>query len=204
MHLTINELRALAACYRKEELLNTEQFLWKQHMSQCDSCYEKFCTEFMLQKILTKHQIISEEIIEASLRMSIPEQVCLKIQLRKRKLQVLASAVQKQSDMWNFFPMPQFAFERGSGKDNTDKLEQQIFVSKSSEYSFIKKEKDKLIIQLDKDEYPIEQLRVVYELNKEVIYKEFIYDTDSDCWIVEFEQSEIDNVNEIAIVDISR
>lgn len=204
MHLTINELRALATCYRKEELLNDEQLSWKRHMSQCDSCYEKFCTELMLQKVLTKHQLISEEVIEASLGNTMLKQICLKIQLGKEKLQVFAGEVQQQTNIWNFFRMPQVAFGRGSGGDSDKNGKQQIFVSKSSEYSFVKMENDKLIIQLDKDEYSVEQLRVVYEQDGNVIYREFVYDDNSDCWIVELEQSEVVNVDEITIVDISQ
>lgn len=195
MHITSEQLQNLAHSYVKNERLNDEQLQLKRHMAQCDSCYEKFCTEFTVLKSLFDIGFITEEALkmQENLETELHEETksemfLLKLEIVDNAINFIHTTVDSISDAWNFFRLPQLAASRGETK------KQVIYQSPLSEYSCIRQEDEKLIIQLEEEHYPVEQLQVKYVAEGAVSYKEFEYDEKIDCHIVVLSEEKLTKV----------
>ena len=63
MHLNMNQIRNLAYAYLNNSILNDEQVEYKFHMSECDECYEKFCSCLSVFSVMKKMELADSESI---------------------------------------------------------------------------------------------------------------------------------------------
>ena len=148
MHISENQLNELAGAYVKEQILNDRQLGIKRHMAECDGCYERFCVRYALLKSLCDVKLFPPETLEET---SI-KQVFLKIKAVKEAVHIVKNTI---SPDWDFIKMPQLSAARGENRDMAE-----VFENASSEYSYIKCEKDRITIQLDGDVFPAERLKL--------------------------------------------
>lgn len=197
MHMKTEQIRNLAVSCLNEQTLTDAQVQLKYHMSECDDCYEKFCTEFIMLKVLSDNKLIEPDFEKKDKKQE--EKSFIKIKSVKDKLEILCTTASKQLEkLWNFIYMPLPACERGIN----DNIKELVCISQISEYSFIKKKDGLITIQLDGEYYPTAKLSVKYISDGVPQYKEFTYDEDSECYIVSIEESVLGN-GEMEIVEIS-
>lgn len=192
MHCTNKELEVLAHAYVAKNILNDKQLKTKIHMRECDACYERFCCKLAVFKILKKNGFVEESMLEQT------DKLCLIIRNISGKLNVINQIHEKaEAAYWEFVYRPKLAVGRGTEKDETKDTD--IYVCKASEYSCIKRENGRIIIQLDEEMYQAEHLMAVYMSNGNEVKKPFRYDEDLECYVADIMENEIDD-GEIQII----
>lgn len=181
MHATIEELRRLADSYLRKEILNDELLHIKRHMSGCDFCYESFCAEYLVRRQLAEKGLVPPELEDDTMEEA--QRVFLVIQEIGRKLKIITQNTEDMASAWEFLCIPQFAVARGGGEEDTKEL----FVSKDSEVSSIRRLKDRIVIQLDGDVFQAERLAVRVTTGGTAQTCGFRYDEETECYIAVIE-----------------
>lgn len=176
MHISENQLNELAGAYVKEQILNDRQLGIKRHMAECDGCYERFCVRYALLKSLCDVKLFPPETLEET---SI-KQVFLKIKAVKEAVHIVKNTI---SPDWDFIKMPQLSAARGENRDMAE-----VFENASSEYSYIKCEKDRITIQLDGDVFPAERLKLYVRSGEQELQYDFSYNTETECYQAIFDR----------------
>lgn len=195
MHMAMKELRELAGCCLQGEMLSPAQVQKKRHMGECDSCYKRFCTEYL---ILLAFQQIGLYPFQES-RAAVSMMSLLTIRLIENHLTV--SCAQKIVDgcSWEFIHMPCIASARGGEKP----LDSDCYVNLISEHSYIKREDGSVRIQLDGDVFPVEQLKVCVTTGQVKELYEFEYDPALECYKVVLDEAGLSEQSVIEIVEVS-
>lgn len=193
MHAGMEELRNLASAYVCEDLLDEKQLAVKRHMAECDECYRIFCTEYYMMYELTKAGLISQE----SLALSKPwESYLVKIQWIKDKMDIILGKDTEENYFGDFFQVPQFAMARGAEMEEKDQYQ-----NEKSEYTRIIYQGNKLRIQVDGDEFPVEKM-CVWLRDGEISEKySFVYDEETECYGVILDMSRYSPEAVITIVE---
>lgn len=195
MHATIKEIRRLADSYLKEEILDDELLHIKRHMSGCDDCYESFCAEYLVRRQLAERGVVPLD-LEDGTGM---QRIFLVIQEIGKKLKVITQTGGDEASIWEFLHMPQFAVARGVGKEETEDL----FVSKVSEVSSIRRLENRIVIQLDGDVFQTERLKVRVTTGKTIKVCGFSYDEDTECYCAVIEDEGLTEESMIEIMESS-
>ncbi len=194
MHNKIEELRGLAGCYLKGQILNDSQLAIKRHMAGCEECYRLFCLEYLLQKTFLEKSLLPEESLEeAPLAQKTAHSAILRIQRWKGRLELTILEPFQNDPKWSFIPAPNFAMARG-----TEHVSH--YQSAVSEESSIQRRGHIVIVQLDKSHYPIEQLAVhVRDGRTEETYP-FLYDEDTELYEVTLDTENYSKSAQIEVV----
>lgn len=189
MHATMDEIRSLADSYVKGKLLDDEQLSTKRHMSGCDECYELFCTEYLLLKNLREYGLLPEK------EPQFLSNCLLKIQIVENSLKVLQGWKENVAACWEFLHIPQLAMARGS----SSRQKADMYVNKDSEYSFIKYEGDKIMIQLDAEAFPVDHLTVLLTAQGSEEEYPFSYNEETECYqaVIDCEKMTEDAILEV-------
>ena len=209
MHTTIEELQDLADQYITGGLLNDSQLAVKQHMAECDECYQRFCLEYMIRKELCETCLISRENLseqfmvkrsvedvqqkeQESLRKGIRYQVILEICRKNGHLTMIVQREFAENSIWNFVQMPNFVMTRGEH-------EGERYESIGSAESHICYRDGRMIIQLDQEEYPVKNMVVRVSKGEIEELHQFEYDEDTELHrvILEGKDCSEDSVIEI-------
>lgn len=191
MHLTMEQIRKLADCYVNNQVLDDTRLASKKHMADCEECYKTFCTEYLLVRKLKETGILPEEFAKESIIEEI-QKVFLQIKKAGEYLNI------QSEGRWSFMYMPQMAAARG----NSNKENSKIYVNKLSEYSSIRQEEGKIIIQLDGDVFSIERLRVRVVTDEDVVMQNFHYDEEVECYCVVIDEGLLSEDAVIEIVEV--
>lgn len=193
MHISDAQLQDLAKSYVREELLSDKQVALKRHMAECDICYEKFCTEYVVMKQLCAQGLVPPETFEAEGT----EKTLLTLRSAGRLLEFVRDKAEEAADNWGFLPMAQLAFARGSN----DEQKQAVYKSQRSSASQIYQTQHEIVIQLDDEVFPIKNLAVRYEVNGKSVVKQFVYDEDTECYVVRIERTSEDETIHLEIFE---
>lgn len=187
MHLKEDDLYNLAIAEYSGKVLTDIQGSQKWHLGECRECYKKFCMYItMLDLIGYEDDTENEEEYSSETQLS---NVFLQIQLAGAVLSSVNTKMENNLSCWNFIHMPKMAASRGNKGDR----ETDIYISMESEYSQIRQEGQQLIIQLDQDIFPTDQLGVRYTEDGKNIVRKFIYNEMSECYEVVIDRSGKDN-----------
>lgn len=190
MHLSLENLRELAQGYYREELLSDKQLEYKKHMAECDTCYEKFCAEYVIQKTLLDSGLIQSSALE-ELSVLKEEGIFDAVKEIKCKLingvdglkRVVEEKVEQVSALWNFYSVPQPALSRGQEILH----ESEIMENEVSDYSYIKKTSEGILFRLDGTDFNISNLRLIYITDDVRATFPFVYNEKHDCYDVRIE-----------------
>lgn len=163
LHLSIENLRELAQAYYKEQLLSDKQLEYKEHMAECDVCYEKFCAEYVIQKTLIDCGLMSPSVLE---ELSVLKETFSTVKEIKCKIvneinglkKVVEEKGEQISGLWNFYPAPQLAVSRGQEISQ----ESEIMENEASDYSYIEKTPEGILFRLDATDFNTSNLRLIY------------------------------------------
>lgn len=183
MHLKEEDLYNLAIAEYSGNILTDVQDSQKWHLGECRECYKKFCIYItMLDLMGYEEDIENQEEYPSEEQLS---DVFLQIQMAGAVLCSVNTKMSNNFSCWNFIHIPKIATYRG----NTSDGETDVYKSIESEYSQIRQEGQQLIIQLDEDVFPINQLGVRYTENGKKIVKKFIYNKVSEFYEVIIDRS---------------
>lgn len=194
MHITDAQLQDLAKSYIKEELLNDRQIALKRHMAECDSCYERFCTEYIVIKQLWEQGLVPPEVLEDKAS----EKIFLTLRSAGKLLELLRDKTEEVADSWSFLSVAQLAFARGSN----DGQKQAVYKSRTSSASQIYQTQNEIVIQLDDEAFAVENLAVRYECNGKSEVKRFVYDETTECYVVRIKRKSQDETIQLEIFEI--
>lgn len=213
MHLENDELFALANAEYIGIILEDIQKKQKEHLAKCRECYRKFCIYITMLDLMGNGQeedIYEDEALELNetdakkenfgkLENNMQMQnVILQIHVAGALLSSVQTVMKEVSSYWNFIHMPQEVAARGSSK----KEEIDIYTSMESEYSQIRHEAQRLIIQLDDEVFPVKLLRVRYNDNEGTVIRKFEYNEETECYEVVINQNDINNTLLVEIVKL--
>lgn len=205
MHVEEDSLYNLAAAQLQGTHLTDAQSRQQRHLSECRECYERFCIYLTVMDLTggafwpeedreengrelddkaksmagehkeeKKDEQKTEDSNKESERM---KDVLLQIQLAGTFIASVCS-VSKDASFWNFMHISGCAAARGAKNEK----ESDIYVSGRSEYSQIRREGNRIIIQLDEETFPVELLGVRYEENGKSVIRRFSYNEDTECY----------------------
>lgn len=212
MHLENDELFALANAEYTGIILEDIQKKQKEHLAECKECYKKFCIYITMLDLMGNGQeedIYEDEALELNETDAKKENsdklendmqmqdVILQIQVAGALLSSVQIVMKEVSSYWNFIHMPQEAVARGSN----EKEEIDIYTSMESEYSQIRQESQRLIIQLDEEVFPVKFLGVRYNDNGSTVIRKFEYNEETECYEVVIDQNGVNNTD-IFLVEI--
>lgn len=197
MHATIEEIRRLADSYLKKEILNDELLHIKRHMSGCDYCYENFCAEYLVRRQLAEKGLVPLELEDNTVKEGM-QKIFLVIQEVGRKLKVITQTDGDAAPVWEFLRMPQFAAARSSGEE----MQEELFVSRGSEASSIRRLRNRIVIQLDGDIFQTERLAVRVTTGETAEIHSFRYDEETECYVVIIKDEEMTGESVIEIIEI--
>lgn len=190
MHLSLENLRELAQSYYREELLSDKQLEYKKHMTECDTCYEKFCAEYVIQKTLLDSGLIQSSALEELSVLkeegtfdAVKEIKCKLINEVDGLKRVVKEKAEQVSALWNFYSVPQPAFSRGQEILH----ESEIMENEVSDYSYIKKTSEGILFRLDGRDFNISNLRLIYITDDVRASFPFVYNEKHDCYDVRIE-----------------
>lgn len=208
MHLENDELLALANAEYIGTILENRKKKQKEHLAECRECYKKFCIYITMLNLMGNDQ--EEEIIYENEIAQLKEadrkkehsdklqNVILQIQIVGMQLLSIQTVMKEAASYWNFLHMPQVTVSRGT----KEKEEIDIYTSIESEYSQIRKEEQKLIIQLDDEVFPVESLRVRYQVNGNIVIREFEYNEEVECYEVIINQKDGSSISLVEIIKL--
>ena len=186
MHLSIEELRELSAAYRSEELLDDRHLAMKRHLAACDACYEKFCAEYMLQKVLTEERLLNDEALHLSMQEEETGDLAAAktsrtvlhisgIRGKVRELMVQAAEAVLEIPKWNFNRTNVLATARGAQSAD-------IYRVSCSDETMISLDGSVLKVVLDEEVYDGEKyiLQITDEEHREQL--ELVYDEDTGLY----------------------
>lgn len=196
MHVVVDELRALANQNLKNEILSDRLLQVKRHIAECDSCYGKFCAEYVLLKKLGEASLILPDTVEAEepARMF---KVFLRIEVANDRLDIESGNCEQEADCWKFIRMPQFTVLRGGGERQVKEL----YINQLSQYSCIERRDGKILIQLDGDFFAVEQLAVSVTGGEHREIYEFSYNTKAECYQVLIDEETMPDGAVIEIIE---
>lgn len=194
MHINIEDLRILANAHINEKLLDDKQLAAKKHMAVCDDCYEKFCTEYLMQKELIKASLIPLDIWN-EMETGIVDKIIFKISHVKEQMKLAFHLEEKfQNDAkWNFVEIPYLTAVRGREEDT-------VYQSKASAESKIYFREGKVLVELDEEVYQGDTLKVllVDQFHNDEV--ELLYDEDTGIYMLEVDLGQYTDALEIMIV----
>lgn len=179
VHLSGNDIRELVISYREKETLNEKQLGEKRHMAECDSCYERFCVEYALQKSLFQAGLMNSTFMKEIVNQSqnLEEKVLLTITTAIDTLELsIRNMAERLESIWSFYQAPHLAEIRG-GLAGTDEV---VYECEGAEYSFIKNNGKNILICLDEKDYNGRNLKIKIVRGGREEYIEFKYNEDEE------------------------
>lgn len=189
MHIEDDDLYGLADAELHSILLTDAQSRQKQHLGECRECYERYCVYITMldltgcvfltdvdseeTDIITEEKSENDEMIYERMK-----DVILQIRLAGAFIESVWTNRNDNASYWTFINRAASARSRGNG------IKTDIYTSMKSEQSQIRKEGQKLIIQLDEEIFPVELLGVRYEENGRSAIRRFVYNDDTECYEV--------------------
>lgn len=196
MHMAMKELRDLANCYLQGQLPDASQVKRKRHMGECDLCYARFCTEYLILMAFQKAGLLAGEIRDT--RASVSMLSLLTIRLIEDHLRISCERATVDGLSWEFIRVPQTAAVRGE----QEQPEFEYFVNRISEFSCIKREGNKVRIQLDGDIFPVDRLKVCVTTDEMRRFYEFQYEEALECYTVVLDDAMLTEDSVIEIVEV--
>lgn len=176
MHVSEQTMNSLSDYYVMNRLLTDSLLKAKQHMAACDTCYSRFCRQFLIKRELKKNGLymVTEDTKVSNIVLSIRQEL-------SGVKKIICDTIQGMEDalLWRFAPV----YAMGTrGEDEVTEL-----VNEQSEDTKIFYDGEIITITLDGDviagsDYRIE---VVDSETGEQILDEITFDYDEDTQLYE-------------------